>query len=114
MCPFLHASITPETIVEAKKQGIIGDDVRRVALHTYFPRTAQSIPHPADHLLDALEQACATGVLSHDDVTPDVFEGFMSKFGRAFYGVEEKDAEKEFIVLEKKGEEHRKRSRRRA
>lgn len=56
-------------------------------------------------MLDALEQACATGVLSHDDVTLDVFEGFMSKFGWAFYGVEEKDAEKEFIVLEKKGEE---------
>lgn len=60
-------------------------------------------------MLNALEQACAIGVLSHDDVALDIFEGFMSKFGRAFYRMERKDEEKEFIVLEK--EEQRKRSR---
>lgn len=62
-------------------------------------------PYTTQNVLDALEQACANGVLNHDDVTPEVFEGFMSKLGRAFYGVEEKEEAKEFITLGKQDDD---------
>ncbi|MCJ1463575.1 hypothetical protein MMC07_002183 [Pseudocyphellaria aurata] len=60
-------------------------------------------PYTTQNVLDALEQACDEGVLNFEDVTPEVFEGFMSNFGRAFYGVEEQKDGKETIVLGKKG-----------
>jgi dihydroorotase len=53
-------------------------------------------------VLDALEQACENGVLKQDGITPGVLEGFMSKFGRAFYGIEEE--EKDFTTLNKANE----------
>lgn len=59
-------------------------------------------PYTTQNVLDALEQACANGVLNYDDVTPAVFEGFMSKFGRAFYQVKESEEGKEIIKLEEK------------
>lgn len=62
-------------------------------------------PYTTQNVLDALEQACANGVLNHEDVTQQIFEGFMSKFGRAFYGVEEEKEGKESIILGQKGEE---------
>lgn len=63
-------------------------------------------PYATQHVLDALEQACATGLLNYKDVTPEVFEGFMSKFGRVFYGVEDTEEEgNESIMLGKKGDD---------
>ena len=62
-------------------------------------------PYATQNVLDALEQACAEGVLDYEDITTNVLERFMSKFGRAFYGVDGKKEENEFIVLERKGEE---------
>ena len=59
-------------------------------------------PYTTQVVIDSLEQACENGVLNEDDITPEIVEGFMSKFGRAFYGLEEE--KKEFITLEKKGE----------
>ena len=53
-------------------------------------------------MLDVLEQACKNGVLKQDGITPGVLEGFMSIFGRAFYGIEEE--EKDFIILNKANE----------
>lgn len=62
-------------------------------------------PYTTQNVLDALEQACDNGVLNHEDVTQQIFEGFMSKFGRAFYGVDEEEEGKESIILGQKGEE---------
>lgn len=59
-------------------------------------------PYTTQVVLDAFEQACQNGVLKEDDITPELVENFMSKFGRAFYGVERE--QKEFITLEKKGD----------
>lgn len=59
-------------------------------------------PYTTQVVIDSFEQACENGVLNEDDITPEIVEGFMSKFGRAFYGLEEE--KKEFITLEKKGE----------
>lgn len=42
---------------------------------------------PKNIVVDALEQACENRVLKQGDITLDVLEGFMSKFGRAFCGV---------------------------
>lgn len=58
-------------------------------------------PYTTQVVIDAFDQACQNGVLKEEDITPEIVEGFMSKFGRAFYGLEE---QKEFITLEKKGE----------
>lgn len=59
-------------------------------------------PYTTQLVVDAFEQACQNGVLKEEDITPEVVEGFMSKFGRAFYGLEAEG--KEFITLEKKDE----------
>lgn len=59
-------------------------------------------PYTTQVVIDAFDQACQNGVLKEEDITPEIVEGFMSKFGRAFYGLEEE--QKEFISLEKKGE----------
>ncbi|PGH26412.1 dihydroorotase, homodimeric type [Polytolypa hystricis UAMH7299] len=53
-------------------------------------------------VLDAVEQACANGVLQEEKITVDVLEGFLGKFGRAFYGLEQET--KEFVTLRKTGE----------
>lgn len=59
-------------------------------------------PYTTQVVVDSFEQACENGVLKESDITPDILEGFLSKFGRQFYGIgEEKN---EFITLEKKGE----------
>ena len=59
-------------------------------------------PYTTQIVIDAFEQAWRKGVLKEEDVTPEIVQGFMSKFGRAFYGLEE---EKEYILIEKKGEQ---------
>lgn len=59
-------------------------------------------PYTTQLVVDAFEQACENGVLKEQDITPEIVEGFMSKYGRAFYGLESE--KKEFITLEKKDE----------
>lgn len=59
-------------------------------------------PYTTQVVLDSFEQACENGVLKEEDITPEVVEGFMSKFGRAFYRIGEE--QKETITIEKKGE----------
>ncbi|KAL4795693.1 hypothetical protein BDV19DRAFT_160326 [Aspergillus venezuelensis] len=59
-------------------------------------------PYTTQLVVDAFEQACQNGVLKEEDITPEIVEGFMSKFGRSFYGLESE--QKEFITLEKKDE----------
>lgn len=59
-------------------------------------------PYTTQVVLDSFEQACERGILKEEDITPEIVEGFMSKFGRAFYGIGEE--QKEFITLEKKDE----------
>jgi dihydroorotase len=59
-------------------------------------------PYTTQVVVDAFEQACDNGVLKEEDITPEIVEGFMSKFGRAFYGLPEE--KKEFITIEKKGD----------
>jgi dihydroorotase len=59
-------------------------------------------PYTTQVVLDSFEQAVANGVLNDEDITPEIVEGFMSKFGRNFYGIGEET--KEFITLEKQGE----------
>ncbi|KAE8330806.1 hypothetical protein BDV39DRAFT_22308 [Aspergillus sergii] len=59
-------------------------------------------PYTTQVVLDSFEQACENGILKEEDITPEVVEGFMSKFGRQFYGIGEE--QKEFITLEKKDE----------
>ena len=52
-------------------------------------------------VVDALEEAVAAGVLRSEDVTKEKLEGFLSRFGRDFYGVS--DERQERIVLRKSG-----------
>ncbi|KAJ5948330.1 dihydroorotase [Penicillium verhagenii] len=59
-------------------------------------------PYTTQVVLDSFEQACENGVLKEEDITPEILEGFMSKFGRAFYEIG--DEKKEFIIIDKKGE----------
>lgn len=59
-------------------------------------------PYTTQIVLDAFEQACQNGVLKEEDITQDTIEGFLSKHGRAFYGLEQET--KEFITLDRKGE----------
>lgn len=59
-------------------------------------------PYTTQVVIDSFEQACQNGVLKEEAITPEIIEGFMSKFGRAFYGL--KEEQKEFITLERKGE----------
>jgi dihydroorotase len=56
-------------------------------------------PYAVGLVIDALEQGTETGVLSADDVTEEKLKGFLSGYGRAFYGVEDERNEK--IVLRK-------------
>lgn len=59
-------------------------------------------PYTTQVVLDSFEQACEKGILKEEDITPEIVEGFMSKFGRAFYDIGEET--KEFITIDKKGE----------
>ena len=56
-------------------------------------------PHAVALVLDALEQGIDLGVLHADDVTKDKLQGFLSDYGRAFYGVKHESQER--IVLTK-------------
>ncbi|KAK3678908.1 dihydroorotase [Recurvomyces mirabilis] len=56
-------------------------------------------PHAVGYVIDALEQAVLNGVLKAEDVTKKKLEGFLSKFGRDFYKVN--DERQETIVLHK-------------
>ncbi|KAI9799672.1 MAG: hypothetical protein M1825_004407 [Sarcosagium campestre] len=60
-------------------------------------------PYTTQLVFDALEEACKSGVLNAEDITRDVLEGFMSGFGRKFYGLE--DEMEEQIILSKADEE---------
>ncbi|OJJ45754.1 hypothetical protein ASPZODRAFT_133625 [Penicilliopsis zonata CBS 506.65] len=59
-------------------------------------------PYTTQYVLDAFEQACENGILKEEDITPEIVEGFLSKHGRAFYGLEQE--QRQFITIEKKGE----------
>lgn len=59
-------------------------------------------PYTTQVVLDAFEQGCQNGVLKEEEITPKIVEGFMSKFGRAFYGLGEE--RKESITIKKKGD----------
>lgn len=59
-------------------------------------------PYTTQVVIDSFEQACQSGILREEEITPEIVEGFLSKFGREFYGLEQE--QKEFITLEKKGE----------
>lgn len=56
-------------------------------------------PHAVGLVIDALEQGIETGVLTADEVTEEKLAGFLSSFGRKFYGVE--DQRQERIVISK-------------
>ncbi|KAJ5704229.1 hypothetical protein N7493_011367 [Penicillium malachiteum] len=59
-------------------------------------------PYTTQVVLDSFEQACENGILKDEEITPEIFEGFMTKFGRAFYQIPEE--QNEFITIDKKGE----------
>lgn len=56
-------------------------------------------PHAVALVMDALEQAIEMEVISAEDVTEEKLQGFLSKYGREFYGVP--DERKEKILLRK-------------
>lgn len=56
-------------------------------------------PYVTQVVLDALEQAVERGVIKQEEVTQGKLEGFLSNFGREFYGLEKES--KEFITLRK-------------
>lgn len=56
-------------------------------------------PHAVSYVIDALEQAILKDVIQTSEVTPEVLEGFLGKFGRKFYKISDKKGEK--IVLRK-------------
>ncbi|OAX84144.1 dihydroorotase, homodimeric type [Emergomyces africanus] len=56
-------------------------------------------PYATQYVLDAFEKGCESGVLKADDITKDVLEGFLGKFGREFYEVPQEESE--FITLTK-------------
>ncbi|PGH02740.1 dihydroorotase, homodimeric type [Blastomyces parvus] len=56
-------------------------------------------PYATQYVLDAFEKGCKSGVLKAEDITQDVLEGFLGKFGREFYEVPQE--QKEFITLSK-------------
>lgn len=56
-------------------------------------------PYATQYVLDAFERGCESGVLKAEDITKDVLEGFLGKFGREFYEVPQE--EREFITLSK-------------
>ncbi len=59
-------------------------------------------PYALGYVLDALARGVSRGVVREEQVTREVLEGFFGGWGRRFYGIEEKGAER--IVLRKKGE----------
>ncbi|KAH7322882.1 hypothetical protein B0I35DRAFT_426660 [Stachybotrys elegans] len=59
-------------------------------------------PYVTQLVLLALEEGIERGVIAETDVTQEKLEGFLSKFGRRFYGLPETSESK--IVLERKGE----------
>ncbi|KAF2711606.1 Dihydroorotase homodimeric type [Pleomassaria siparia CBS 279.74] len=60
-------------------------------------------PYAVGYVLDALEVGVKRGVIEEASVTKEVLEGFLGKWGRKFYGIE--DEKNERIVLRKGGEE---------
>ncbi|KKZ67018.1 dihydroorotase, homodimeric type [[Emmonsia] crescens] len=54
-------------------------------------------PYATQYVLDAFERGCESGVLKAEDITKDILEGFLGKFGREFYEVPQE--EREFITL---------------
>lgn len=58
-------------------------------------------PYAVAYVFTALEEAIARGDVKEEQVTQELFEGFLGGFGRKFYGVE---ASTERIVVEKKSE----------
>ncbi|KAK2807758.1 hypothetical protein FQN50_005300 [Emmonsiellopsis sp. PD_5] len=59
-------------------------------------------PYATQYVLDAFEKGVESGVLRQEDVTVEILEGFLSRFGREFYGVG--DERGEFITVRKGGE----------
>ncbi len=59
-------------------------------------------PYAVGYVLDALARGVSRGVVKEEQVTREVLEGFFGGWGRRFYGIEEKGAER--IVLRKNGE----------
>ena len=53
-----------------------------------------SQPYTTQTVIGALEKAVETRILNEEDVTLDKLEGFMSGFGRKFYGIEKKSNER--------------------
>lgn len=60
-------------------------------------------PYVTQLVLDALEKGVEMGWIAEDEVTKETLQGFLSGFGRAFYGFE--DSRSEEIVLTK-GKSH--------
>ncbi|KAL1981043.1 hypothetical protein VTN96DRAFT_3152 [Rasamsonia emersonii] len=60
-------------------------------------------PYCASIVIGAIEEALAQGWIRDDEVTIDAIEGFLSKFGRAFYKLPAASSTSK-IRLEKKGE----------
>lgn len=58
-------------------------------------------PYAVPYVLTALEEAVARGDVEDGQVTQELLAGFLSGFGRRFYGVE---GPEERIVVEKRGE----------
>ena len=54
-------------------------------------------PYATQLVLDALEMGCEKGILQEEDITKEVLEGFLSRFGRAFYRAP--DERNEQIIL---------------
>lgn len=58
-------------------------------------------PYAVPYVLTALEEAIARGDIEEASVTQELLEGFLSEFGRKFYGIK---STLERIVVEKKDE----------
>lgn len=63
-------------------------------------------PYAVPYVLTALEEAIERGDIEEGAVTQELLEGFLSGFGRKFYGVgnEGVNGKEEKIVVEKKDE----------
>lgn len=62
-------------------------------------------PYATQLVVAALEEAATRGSLKEEQITPEILENFLSKYGRAFYGLPE--VTKKSIVLRKKDEKVR-------
>ena len=56
-----------------------------------------SQPYASQLVLDSFELGCERGILTEEDITKEVLEGFLSGFGRAFYRAPDERGEQ--IVL---------------